>query len=70
MTALDEALQKKLAEAATTTGITWAERIAQVWVEQAVAGNFAAIQVILQRLEGPLAATHRATTPLSHPDDD
>ncbi len=65
-----EALQKKLAETSETTGTTWAERIADVWVKEAVGGNFAAIQAILHRLESPMAIQRAASTPLPHPDDD
>ncbi len=66
---LIEALNKKLAEASDATGRTWAERIADVWVTEAVSGNFAAIQAILKRLESPMAQ-HEATRLLPHPDDD
>ncbi len=64
-----EALNKKLAEASATTGVTWAERIAEVLVKEAMGGNFEATRMILQRLESPMAV-HEATRLLSHPDDD
>ncbi len=67
---LTEALHRKLAETSELTKTTWAERIAEVWVKEAVGGNFQALQMILERLEGPKAARYQAKTALPHPDDD
>ncbi len=58
---LTEALHKKLAEPRNeSTKETWAERIAEVWVHEALGGNMVALQMILDRLEGPKAATYQA----------
>ncbi len=48
---LNEVLRKKLAEISETTGTTWAERIVDVWVREAVAGNLEALELIMDCLE-------------------
>ncbi len=67
---LTEALHKKLIETSELTKTTWAERIAEVWVKEAVGGNFEAIKSILEWTEGPTVAKYLTTSPPPHPDDD
>ncbi len=68
---LTEALHKKLAETSSeVTQKTWAERIAEVWVHEALGGNMVALRMILDRVEDPTTITVPAGTALPHPDDD
>jgi hypothetical protein len=45
-------LRHRLAQVDETTNSTWAERLIETWIIEAVKGNFRALQEILNRVDG------------------
>jgi hypothetical protein len=49
---LIELLRRRLAQVDEATNATWAERLIEAWIIEALKGNFRALQEILNRVEG------------------
>ncbi len=49
---LTELLRSRLSQVDELTNSTWADRLIEVWIDQALKGNFRALQEILARTEG------------------
>jgi hypothetical protein len=60
---LRDLLRRRLSQAEIDTTKTWAQRLIEAWIGEALGGNFRALQEIVERIDGDSTRESASTAP-------